>query len=418
MAVRRMLDPAHLNSVPPPLVRRRQVFNFIGYQPLTPVRIHGRFEKELDRFCRTWNVSATQSAPQAADPGATSWRIESRGPNWQVETQVTHLDWPEAVFADFAQRPWRAIYRGLAAIFEFLFSGAAAGYFHTNWRYLLFLIYPLFLLGVLAATSVAAACIAVNYGLPSPSASGSLLGIVCFVCLIHWTSGKTYLDYALRNWSFALDVINRRRPEFEAKLDQLAGAFARGVRDCTADEIVVFGHSLGVVIMMEVVARALQQDDTLARRNLTINLVSAGSSLLKIGLHPAAQHLRAAVSKVASEPAIYWVEYQSLVDIFNFYKTDPVAAMGLPACGKPIVRIVRIRHMVTEESYRRMRWNPFRLHMQYAMGNERRYHYDFFMICCGPVPLRRRVEQMDEVVAEFASNGTYLPLVPDNASSK
>src|SRR5207249_429661 len=108
-----------------------------------------------------------------------------------------------------------------------------------------------------------------------------------------------------------------------------------------------------------------------------INLVSAGSSLLKVGLHPAAEHFRAAVCKVVTEPAIYWVEYQSNVDLLNFYKTNPVFEMGLPACGKPIVRIVRIRSMVREASYRRMRWNPFRLHLRYAMGNERRYFYDF-----------------------------------------
>ena len=191
-------------------------------------------------------------------------------------------------------------------------------------------------------------------------ASGPLLAIACFVGLVTCMNRKTYLDYALRNWSFALDVVNRRRPEFEAKLDQLAEVFAEGVRESTADEIVVFGHSFGVVIMIEVVARALRRDHALVSRNLTINLVSTGSSLLKIGLHRAARDLRAAVSTVVNEPAVYWVEFQSLVDIFNFYKTDPVAEMGLPACGKPIIRIVRMRHMVTEETYRRMRWNPFK----------------------------------------------------------
>ena len=68
-----MLNPAHVNSPTSPcLVRTRHVFNFIGYQPLTPIRIHGRFAQELDRFRRTWNVRASQSAPQAAGRGAVS----------------------------------------------------------------------------------------------------------------------------------------------------------------------------------------------------------------------------------------------------------------------------------------------------------------------------------------------------------
>ena len=98
---------------------------------------------------------------------------------------------------------------------------------------------------------------------------------------------------------------------------------------------------------------------------------------------------------VIEEPAIYWAEYQALVDPVNFYKTDPVAEMGLPACGKPIVRIVRIRDMLTPASYRAMRGHFFRIHRQFVLGNERRYFYDFFMICCGPLPLKQWVERPD-----------------------
>src|SRR5205085_968878 len=139
------------------------------------------------------------------------------------------------------------------------------------------------------------------------------------------------------------------------------------------EEILVISHSFGAVMMMLIVARALRRNPQLARRGITINLVSAGSSLLKIGLHPAADDLRQAVREIVEEPAIYWAEYQALVDPVNFYKTDPVAEMGLAARGKPIVRIVRIRNMLTPERYRRMRGNFFRIHRQFVAGNERRY---------------------------------------------
>ena len=73
-------------------------------------------------------------------------------------------------------------------------------------------------------------------------------------------------------------------------------------------------------MMIQIMARALRHDPMLTQCVKRINLVSAGSSLLKIGLHPKAEHFRAAVRETIAEPAIYWIDFQALVDIFNFYK--------------------------------------------------------------------------------------------------
>jgi hypothetical protein len=116
---------------------------------------------------------------------------------------------------------------------------------------------------------------------------------------------------------------------------------------------------------------------------------------------------------VVAEPSIYWAEFQANSDIFSFYKTDPVALMGIPPCGKPIVRIARIRHMLSDEGYRAIKRNPLRLHLQFTHGNERRYFYDFLMIFCGPLPLRTRIERPDrEVVDAFAPDGSYAAGLP------
>src|SRR6185312_2340721 len=112
------------------------------------------------------------------------------------------------------------------------------------------------------------------------------------------------------------------------------------VRQAEADEVLVSGVSLGAVMMVEALARAFAADPDFCRRNERLAFLTVGSSLLKIGLHPAADGLKTAVARVAGEPSLFWVEYQAKVDLINFYKTDPVAGMGLPATGKPLVRNV------------------------------------------------------------------------------
>jgi hypothetical protein len=389
--------------MPPNLVKKRCVFHLIGYEPLAPERIHRRFQRGLEQFGRTWNVSATLS-PLAPAPGGAvvSWRIGSGTSDWRVETEVTLLDWSDIVAADFTQPRWRILVRGLLAIADFLFSRAPFGYLRTNWRYLLFFLYPLVLLALFVAGGWLIAALALASGMPWPSVLGPAIAIAVLLALLRWCGPRLYLDYTLCDWTFAADLVRRRRPDLDARLDRMAQEFAERVQKSEGEEIVVISHSFGAVMMMLVVARALRHAPQLARRGIPINLVSTGSSLLKIGLHPAAAELRRAVHDIIEEPAISWVEYQALVDPVNFYKTDPVAEMGLPPCGKPIVRIVRIRDMLTPEHYRSMRGNFFRIHRQFVLANERRYFYDFFMLCCGPLALREWLERPDDAMARFA----------------
>jgi hypothetical protein len=136
--------------------------------------------------------------------------------------------------------------------------------------------------------------------------------------------------------------------------------------------------------------------------------VSSGSSLLKVALHPAAGWIRETVRRIANMPGVFWVEYQALVDVINVYKVDPVVALGFPATGKPIVKIIRIRMMVEEHTYRRFRLNFLRIHRQAVMGSERRYFYDYYMLCCGPIALADRVEYPDRAVAAFGADGGLI----------
>ena len=84
---------------------------------------------------------------------------------------------------------------------------------------------------------------------------------------------------------------------------------------------------------------------------------------------------------------------------------------GMPAVGKPIVRIIRIRMMVEEKTYRRFHLNFLRIHRQAVMGNERRYFYDYYMLCCGPIALADRVDNPDQAVKALAGDGALIAAV-------
>ncbi len=403
--------------MPKALVRKRCFVQMTGYEPVEPEHQHRRFIREMARFQKAWSVQGKVSPPTLSCGGAVSnWTIEAWGPNWHVVTDFHHFRWDDFVAADMAGSDWWRFPLGVATMFEFILTGTATRYFVLAWRYGAFFLYPLVYVFGMAWLAISATRFAViHLGLPYHMVLAPILWFAIFVAL-RWTFGRmVHIGYALDDWYFARDLVHRVRPALDARLERLAEELVRLVHQTDADEIVVDGHSLGAPLTVIVIDRAMQLDPQLGRSGKPLHLVSSGSSLLKVALHPAAGWLREAVGRVANAPAIYWVEYQALVDIINVYKVDPVVALGLPPAGKPIVKIIRIRHMVEEHTYRRFKLNFLRIHRQAVMGNERRYFYDYYMLCCGPIPLGARVEYPDEAVAAFAADGALIeegPAVP------
>jgi hypothetical protein len=391
-------------------VRKRCFVQLSGYERVGPEHYHRRFIREMARFQKAWSIGGQVSPPALSSDGAVAnWTVATWGPNWRVTTDFHLLRWDDFVVADGERNDWLRFAFGIAALMEFVVTGTVIKYFIIAWRYGAFFLFPLVYLLGMAWLSIGLTRLAVGHlGLPYPMVVAPLLWCALFLVL-RFTFGRfAHIGYALDDWYFARDFIHRARPALEARLDRLAEALVGIVRDTDADEIVIDGHSLGAPLSLSIVDRALKLDPQLGSRGKALQIVSSGSSLLKVALHPAAGWLRDTVGRLANNPAIYWVEYQALVDVINVYKVDPVVALGMPPTGKPIVRIIRIRMMVEEHTYRRFHLNFLRIHRQAVMGNERRYFYDYYMLCCGPIALRDRVDDPDGAVAAFAADGALI----------
>jgi hypothetical protein len=381
-------------------IRKRCFVQMIGYEPVGVEHQHRRFIREMARFEKTWNVHGEVSPISlSADGAVANWTVETRGPSWRVATDYYYFHWDEFVSADIRESDWWRFPLGIAALFEFILSGTAARYFIVAWRYGVFFLLPLLYIVGMAWLSIALARnIDAHSGLPFSALWMPPLAFAVFVILRLTFGRMLFVRYALDDWYFARDFIHRARSKIEERLDRFARELIRLVRESDADEIIVYGYSLGVPLSLTVVDRALHLDPQLNDYGKRLHLVSSGSSLLKLALHPAADWLREVVDRLANSSVIYWVEFQALEDIINVYDVDPIVALGMPSSGKPIIKTIRIRLMVEAATYRRFRLNFLRIHRQAMMGNERRYFYDYYMLCCGPIPLDEQVANGDAAV--------------------
>lgn len=400
-------------------VRRRCVFFLGGYEPIPAPRQHERFVRELRRFEKTWNVSATASGLALSRDGAVaSWTVATRGPDWAVETEYRSLIWGDIVESDFGRPEWVRVPLGIAAFADFILSGTAFRYFAVNWRYGLFFTYPVLILLAFVAFVFWAASFVTGLGLPYPALLTPVLAFAIFCALVVVPGRFLMLAYMLDDWIFAAELIHRSRAGLDARIDTFAREVVDRLDAGGFDEFVFAGHSLGCALKLAVIDRALALRDQAGGPPVRLNVVSTGSSLLKIALHPAGAWLKQAIGRVVKRSDVFWIEYQTLVDIISFYKVNPVVALGLPPSPIPLIQKVRVRHMLDDAVYNRYRGNFFRLHRQLVMGNDKRYFYDYFMICCGPFRLATRARDPERMMRAFGPDGTLAEAAGSAAIEK
>jgi pimeloyl-ACP methyl ester carboxylesterase len=392
------------------MIARRHVFHVAGYDPYDIAGQHRRFRRELAKFAGTWNVSAAASDVI----GEKSWSVTTRGPNWTCETTVEPLDWHDIVLADLKKPAIPRLLAGAATCADVIASGTFARYFAASHRYAFFFLVPFadVLLFALAGALV-------GYALAAAQALTGVTRVVvatadavaAFALLMRWPGRRWRVAQGLADWIFARDYMLVRRPDIEARLDQFAERVLARARAGEVDEIVVVGHSLGATFVVDLLARALARDPELCRRGPALSVLTIGATIPKIALHPAGGRLRDCARRVATEPSLFWVEYQARDDAISFYRFHPVALRAVAAeteAVQPMVRRVQLHEMMTAQAFRRHRLSFMRLHYQFVMANAQRTVYDYFMIVCGPLSLRQVASAPGGASDAIAADGALI----------
>lgn len=388
-------------------VQHRHVIYVQGYDPRGLAQYYRMFRTELRKFGRLYGLTTTVGRPKEHAPGefaheSAGWTIETSGDGWQTKTNYDFLRWEDLIQRDLAAPIWRTAIHGMLIYWGLVFSGTMGRFWRAHWRFATFISWPHFVLLNEAIWSAAAAWL-VAWGLKTLGVHGFLVGcaaaavfIAALGSLVKYTEERTYLLYLMADTIFTWQFSHGNRPEWDARIDRFARHLVKVAQNSDAQEIVLVGHSSGSFLGSEILARALKLDPDLGRRGPRIVLLTLGGNMPIVGFHKAAAGFRDNLRRLATEPSVDWIDCQSRKDVMNFYPFDPISGHGIDIGGaklNPTIVPVRFREIIRPEHYNRFRWKFFRVHFQFVMANERPHAYDFFMIVCGPVPLRERVAQ-------------------------
>jgi hypothetical protein len=351
---------------------RRLVFLFAGFEPHDAKEQRERFAYAVEKTGALWDCAFDVGA---LDAGGTcpEFHVATRGDGWTAETDIVLCDWSDLIACVESQNlAWR-FNSGLWSLASFVLNGTFLRYLRTSWRYGLFFMYPLVL------TAAALLPLAFVFAGSAAAIAGALLSAGLF-----WLFAKRmYLMTILDNWSFSRAAALERDAGIIAKIDLFTAAMRARIEEFGAQredgEILIAAHSLGAYFAVRALGGALAEP----RPGPAPGMLLAGSSLLKIALHPGAIGLRKAAAAIARSDA-QWLDVQSLTDVLNFYHSDPAAVLGLDAKRPPVLQFVRFRAMLTPQTYRRIKRNWLRVHRQFVLAAERRTNYSFHMMLAGP----------------------------------
>lgn len=341
--------------------------------------------------------------------------METAGPNWQVSTQYEFLRLEHLIRKNLAQPFWLQLVRTFRWIFDDIVSGALARVFRTSWRMGVLLIYSQVMLLIWIALALAAGWFAAGI-INSPGGPG----VVKFALAAAFAAGSFALLYPITACMFVNQLNNcwpylrkfaRGEPTgFDHLLDTLADRIVTTARANETDEILVVGHSAGAMLALTTMVKALERDPNVGRHGPRLSVMTAGSIMPALAMHPAAEPLRRTVAAIAVERSVLWADCQSRDDFMNFWEFDPVTGIGANLGDKrcnPQLWQVPFRKMIAPEVFAKVRFNYWRMHYQYIMSNDRRAPYDYYMFLCGPAPFADWAAQDGSACDNFDAEGGY-----------
>jgi len=373
----------------PNTVTSRLVLNFPGFEATAPIHQLERMTANGLKFGKVWNVEFNEidKVEEPENHLAVS-NFKTRGKNWQTDTRLVQFGWHD-IIAKYEGQPYpQSFFTNFPKYLSFFTDGTVFRYFRTHWRYGVFTIYPILAMIIFAIASYFAACFLVNAIFGSSLIATLSLTLLFVMILNKWPGDRFYMNLSINDWGFARDLAGQKNPAIEKRYDEFAARITTEILESDYDEIIIVGHSFGTIWAVQALARVYRDKPEILQHK-QVSFLSLGSSLLKINLVPLAQTMRDMSKIVMSQPNLLWSETQTHIDLIAFHGTQPDQTLGLASPETEIhIDEVRFSRVMDKQRYRKMRKSFYRSHRQYIMYQDKRCHFDFFLKCFGPVPLR------------------------------
>jgi hypothetical protein len=366
-------------------ITSRTVLHFPGFEPLNGEKHRERFERNAAQTSILYNISIICGELTSLE-GGSCFDVQAFSNEHQTKTNYYICDLSDPI-KQLQSRPlWQVLISGYIAFAKTIYYGGTQRYLKHAWRFGLFSIFPFVYMTVLLSLSVALVTLPLIIGYSPWLMLGTLpLAAMQFYKILIPFSNKLHTLLLFSNWKCAVDFATLKNEPLNARMTKMR-AIAKIALQQKSDEYVLIAHSIGGHTMVHVIGQLLEEEPELFK-DKNIIIASIGSAILQGALMRPADVLRKRVCDLAAHKNIFWFEVQCLTDISNFYKTKVAALCGYVGNKHPSITYIRIKTMLTNERYKRIKRDLLRVHRQYVLANDKQSNYDFALMCSSSIPV-------------------------------
>ncbi len=201
---------------------------------------------------------------------------------------------------------------------------------------------------------------------------------------------KTGAFWLIRIFRFNLLLATNELPEIRQRQQAWVESIIQQQRENPSDEVVLLGHSVGTIVMMEV-AKKLMNDPRWQALNggRPTKMLTLGNCIPFVSLHPSAASFRKTLCKLGQCDDIEWWDITAKVDPLCFYLSSPLGERGKQNAvnGKPVLRAARFFRMYTPQTWQTLRHDKLQLHFLYLAMPEIDCDFNLYRLICGSHPV-------------------------------
>lgn len=374
-------------------VKRRHVFYLHGFDPRGPAAYHRLFQEEAARQAAVDGIALAVGPRRNEGALASLWEVTADYPEGRVETGYEILRWDDMVRQHWPRRQGRLLLMGLRYLVAFVKAGFLASLARRARPSFLAIFFP-------PATVLAFALLAVLLGLAVGLLAGlaglslwpalALGVVVAGAASLLWPKVEAWLNpcWLARVFGFLADWEAGRVDGLEQRHRSFADRLAAKLQEGGLDEVLIVGHSIGAqhaISMLAILAR--ERPELLARA--PVALLTLGQCIPLLAALRGAERFRRDLQLVGLElTGLPWVDVTAPSDPASSCAVDPLMPTGrarpTDQPQRPVQVSPRFHKLMSEESFRVIRRDPFRFHFQYLMASEIAGPYNFFRLVAGP----------------------------------
>jgi len=374
------------------IVKKRRVFYIPGYDPHPARRYRELYRRESADQADLSGYEISQSQKQGGQ--SYGWFVKARIDGATVQAEFDVLGWSDlvrssmdnaiaATYWQLVRTAWIYISTGTMRRLSWLRKGPVIAAF-----------YPLAMLLMQALLAIAVGWIVgAIVARFTFAGAGWVVALPVIVLILRWFQKNDTLFFAyylMHDYAFSAQNWGENPPELDLLLTDFGERIAQAL-DSDVDEVLVVGHSSGVHLAVNILARLIREQPP-KPDGPKLAFLSLGQVVPMVSFLPKAGRLRADLHDLSLSDALTWVDVSAPGDGCSFALCDPVAVSGVATRGKrwPLVISAAFTQSLSPERWDALKRRFHRLHFQYLCAFDRPKDYDYFQITAGPLTLADR----------------------------